>query len=84
MEKKENRVDALAVRCTRSAWLFLSKFHEHPRFPEFLDRLTATTGPLLESDVEQLFREVLIQRPKKKEPGITAPNAASDRVAGSS
>ena len=66
MEKREIRVDALAVRCTRSAWLFVCKFQEHPRFPEFLDRLTATTGRLLESDVEQLFREVLIQNPNKK------------------
>ncbi len=64
--QKEDQVDELAQRCTVNAWAFLSKFQQHPRFPEFLDRLAATTGPLLESDVEQLFRELLIQHPNKK------------------
>jgi len=66
MQDENNPIDALAERCTTNAWLFLSKFQEHPRFPEFINRLSATTGPLLESDVEQLFREMLIQHPNKK------------------
>lgn len=67
MEEQENRINALTERCTLSARLFLSRFQDHPRFPELIDRLAKTQGSLLESDVEQLFREVLIQQPKKKQ-----------------
>lgn len=60
------RITALVQRCTLSARLLLLKFQNHPRFPEVVDRLTATVGSLLESDVEQAFREVMVQHPTKK------------------
>jgi hypothetical protein len=61
-----NPIDTLAQRCTLSARLLLLKFQNHPRFPDVVDRLTATVGLLLESDVEQAFREVMVQHPRKK------------------
>lgn len=65
-KKRLDMLDMLSERCTASAWSLLQKYQEHPKFSAFLERLMSTHGPLLESDVEQSFRALLIQHPKKR------------------
>jgi hypothetical protein len=52
-------LNALATRCTGSAWELLKTHRDHPVFPALLARLHQKRGSVLEYDVERVFNELL-------------------------
>ena len=71
MTLHHDRIAILMARCSEGAYEHLVELKGHEKFLELVVLLEGVgghdlSGRLLESDVEQLFREVLIQHPNKK------------------
>jgi hypothetical protein len=60
----DDRLAALSGRISRSAWLYLQRLSDHPKISELLSELEALNGSLIETDIDQAFRRLLIQQPQ--------------------
>jgi hypothetical protein len=60
MADLDDRIAALSERISRSALLYIHKLRDHPKISELLTELEVLTGSLIETDIDQAFRRVLI------------------------
>jgi hypothetical protein len=65
MTSLEKRIERLAGRASRDAWLYLQDLRHHPEFPELLAHLEQIEGTLLQTHIEQALRRFPIPHPKK-------------------